>query len=95
MEEKILILGKNNPYSFSDEKTGQVFEGQKISYLSSQKNENGYLPIQISLDLELAKKVTKVPGVYTARYGVVPGKSNKPQITLVDLNFLGSFEMKF
>lgn len=95
MEEKILILGKNKPYSFTDEKTGQVFEGQKISYLSSQKGENGHLPIQVSLDLNLASKVDKVPGVYTARYGLVPGKGNKPQITLVDLNFLSSYEVKF
>lgn len=95
MEEKILIIGKNNPYSFVDEKTGQVIEGQKISYLSSQKNENGHLPIQVSLSLELAKKVDKAPGVYNAKFAMVPGKQNKPTITLVDLTFLTSYDLKF
>lgn len=94
MEEKILILGKNKAYSFTDEKTGQVFEGQKISYISSQKDENGHLPIQVSLSLELAQKVDKLPGVYKAKYGVVPGKGNKPSVTLVDLEFLSSYEFK-
>lgn len=95
MEDKILILGKNKPYSIADEKTGQVIEGQKISYISSQGDENGRLPIQVSLSLELASKIEKFPAVYKVKYGVVPGKGNKPSLALVDFEFLSSYEIKF
>lgn len=87
---KVIVTGLKS-YSFKRE-DGQVLEGVKVSYLSEERaknqNENGYLPLQSSLNLESLKDFKEVPGLYDVKYDMVPGKGNKPTLAITGFSFI-------
>lgn len=88
MEQKIIVTGYKD-YSFTDEKTGRVQSGVKVSYLSQSYNEehlSGNLPIQQSLPIEFLDKL-KGSGIYIATMVMGVGAGNKPTISIKDLKF--------
>lgn len=88
---KVLITGFR-AYNFKNDSTGELVQGVRISFLTSEKakgqNECGYLPMQSSLNLESAKDLKEVPGIYNAKYEMVPGKGNKPTLALTGFEFI-------
>lgn len=94
MEDKILILGIK-PYNFMNKETGELISGTKVSYISKFKDENGHLPIQISVSDLIAKDITTIPGVYNCNYAMLPGKNNKPTPTIIGFKFVSLYDFKF
>lgn len=98
MEEKVLILGYKS-YNFTNKDTGEVISGTKVSFVSSNvsnsDNEKGLLPIQISVNEELAKGLMSAPAVYKVKYGMLPGKGNKPNISIIGFEFVNNYEFEF
>lgn len=93
---KVIVTGYKT-YSFTNENTGQVLEGVKVSYLSEVKaqgqNESGYLPLQSSLNLDTLHSFKEVPGLYDVSYGMVPGKGNKPTLAINSFTFIKSLDL--
>lgn len=87
---KVIVTGIKS-YSFKKD-DGQVLEGVKVSYIgevrASKQNENGYLPLQSSLNLECVKDFKEIPGLYDVKYDMVPGKGNKPTFAISGFNFI-------
>ena len=87
---KVIVTGYKT-YSFTND-NGQVLEGVKVSYISSHKskgqNENGYLPMQSSLNLEALEDFKDIPGLYDVNYQMVPGKGNKPTVVIGGFTFV-------
>lgn len=88
---KVLITGFK-AYSFNNKDTNELIQGVKVSFLPMEQakgqSECGYLPMQSSLNLECAKDLKEVPGIYNAKYEMVPGKGNKPTLALTGFEFI-------
>ena len=97
---KVLVVGVKS-YSFKNQ-DGQNIEGAKVSYLtdtpSHKTNEIGYLPIQASIPLSMLKSFTTIPGIYEVKYDMIPGRNNKPEVTVAgfdlinEIDYLGLFK---
>jgi len=87
---KCIILGTKS-YNFENDKKEKI-SGAKISYIlenkSTKESENGYLPLQASVKLEILGQLKEVPGVYDVQFGMVPGKNNKPTLDITGFNFI-------
>lgn len=87
---KVIVTGYKT-YSFTND-NGQVVEGVKVSYLSSQKvigqNKNGYLPMESTLNLKALGDFQEIPGVYEVNYQMIPGKGNKPTVEVGGFKFI-------
>jgi hypothetical protein len=92
---KVIVTGLKT-YGFTNKETGQFLEGVKVSYLSEERakgqNENGYLPLQSSLNLSVLESFKEVPGIYNVNYAMVPGKGNKPTLAVTGFEFLKSVD---
>lgn len=94
---KHLILSVK-PYDFLN-KDGERISGAKVAYInkkpSSRETEIGHPPMIVSINSEMAAKLTEVPGIYDMEFEQVTGKNNKPEIVLSDLELLQSVELEF
>lgn len=85
---KVLVIGYKT-YSFKNDNDEKV-EGIKVSFLGERArglNETGYLPLQASLKIDMLSRFKEVPGLYDAKFEMVPGKGNKPTLALTDFEF--------
>lgn len=95
MMSKVLIVGMKT-YSFlKDDK--ELVEGAKVSYLgefaSTKKNEFGFLPLQVNVNLNIAKEqIKEVPGIYDLSFDMVAGKNNKPELVITGFEFIKSVD---
>lgn len=89
---KVMVVGLKT-YNFENQQ-GQKIEGAKVSYISdlesNKSNEVGYLPIQASVPLNLVTSLKEIPGIYEVKYDMVPGRNNKPEVTVVGFDFINS-----
>lgn len=87
---KVIILGSKS-YRFENDKK-EIVEGAKISYISEMKstkqNEVGYMPLQSSVNVQTLSTLKDVPGLYEAKYDMIPGRNNKPTLELVGFDFI-------
>lgn len=87
---KVIVTGLKT-YRFTKD-NGEFLEGVKVSFISSVRakgqNENGYLPLQSSLDLSQVETFKEIPGLYNANYEMIPGKGNKPTLSLTSFDFI-------
>lgn len=88
---KVLVTGIKT-YNFTNKETGEVIQGMKVNFLnalpSTAKNEVGFLPMQSSLALECEKDFKEIPGIYDAKYELVPGKGNKATLAITGFEFV-------
>ena len=88
---KVLVTGIKT-YNFTNKDTGEVIQGMKVSFLNGQpssgQNEVGFLPMQSSLALECSKDFKEIPGIYEAKYELVPGKGNKATLAITGFDFV-------
>lgn len=99
---KILVLALNQ-YGFTDEKTGEVKEGATIEYLTTDFTESssdfgtkkGYFSLKQSLDKEIAKQVTVVPGVYEVELSMRSGSDRKAQLVMNAFKLAKEFKLEF
>lgn len=91
---KVMVVGLKT-YSFENSEK-QKIEGAKISYLtpfaSSKNNEIGYLPLQVTTTLDMARGLKEIPGLYEVKHEIVPGKGNKPEVVITGFDFLNSVD---
>lgn len=97
---KALVVGVKS-YSFQNEQ-GQKIEGAKVSYLTSlestKNNEVGFLPMQVSIPLNMLSQVNNVPALYDVKFDMIPGRNGKPEVVvsgfeyLNEVDYLGLFE---
>ena len=97
---KALVVGVKS-YSFQNEQ-GQKIEGAKVSYLTSlestKNNEVGFLPMQVSIPLNMLSQVNNVPALYDVKFDMIPGRNEKPEFVvsgfeyLNEVDYLGLFE---
>ncbi|MGL4338414.1 MAG: hypothetical protein ACRCST_16135 [Turicibacter sp.] len=69
MNEIMLLFAR--PYSFANEKTGEMVEGVSVYYVEKEafddeRNGFGYPPIKANLSS--AEHLTEIPGIYNAQY---------------------------
>lgn len=99
---KILVLALNQ-YGFTDEKTGEVKEGATIEYLTTDftntssdfGTKKGYFSLKQSLDKEIAKQITNVPGVYEVELSMRSGSDRKAQLVMNSFKLTKEFELEF
>jgi len=100
--EKIIILHART-YNFEDKQSKQLISGLKIAYilnddlepLKIDDKERGYSIVESSMPLELAGKISAVPGVYDVKF--VSTTNAKKQIVQkpVDLTYICSIPELF
>lgn len=86
---KVIVTGYKT-YSFKNDNDEKV-EGIKVSFLGERARgltETGYLPLQSSLKVDMLSRFKEVPGLYDAKYEMIPGKGNKPTLALTDFEFI-------
>ncbi len=83
------------PWRMEDEINGTVREGLSVHYLMTEKltpltNEDGsmgYRQVQESVNIQNAKNIVKVPGIYEMKYGYTI-RRGKPILKLQELKFV-------
>jgi len=98
MKQKIIILYAN-PWSLTDDRTGQQKSGVSIQYITGEslspvQNPNGgggYQVCKESIPAEKINSLRAVPGVYDATM-TLQGRGGKIILTVSDLEFVGAFE---
>lgn len=84
------------PFDFVT-REGERMQGVKVFYLSSHErtepDARGYFPLNLSLSGDHERKFVEVPGVYELVFDNLPDKYGKPQMTLRDVEFVGSVEL--
>lgn len=92
---KVLITGIKT-YSFTKE-NGEVLSGAKVSYLGSKPsnldNENGFIPMQVNVSLDILNNIGKVPGIYDLDFEMKSGKNNKPELMICGFDFIKDFDI--
>lgn len=93
--EDVIVIGYKTYEFLNDEK--QAVSGAKISYIGKTgrlvENEVGHLPIQVSTPIEFVKTLKEIPGLYKPVYSVVPGKNNKPQLSITGFQFVKKIDL--
>lgn len=93
--DDVIIIGYKTYEFTNDDK--QIVSGSKISYISKTgrlvENEVGHLPIQVTVPIEFVKTLKEIPGLYKPVYSVVPGKNNKPQLSIVNFEFIKKIDL--
>ena len=97
MEEKILILSVNKPYSFTPEGSSDVMEGCTMYYLSADKNlkpvetDNGlgYLPLKEKMPVDFYERIKSIGVPCEAKVHYVMRVSNGKNVLKIDgIDFL-------
>lgn len=87
-----LILFSARPWSFTDEKTGEMRNGVTVQYSDgiavNAGKEKGIFPMTMSAAPELWAQLTTLPAVYECDLKMRPGKDNKAQLTLGSAKFV-------
>jgi hypothetical protein len=91
---KAIILFANT-WSMTDENTGNLREGMTIEYvmtgdlepLANEDGSLGYRTIRESVNINNAKKIEKVPGIYdlTFGYSILKGR---PVLKVMDIEYV-------
>lgn len=97
MKDLVVITGYKETIFTTDK--NENIDMIKVSYLTKQNGEAiGFLPNQLTFRDDSKKEVINsldcVPGLYNAEYGVVPGKNNKPQLTVIGFSFVKPIDLK-
>lgn len=95
MEKVKAIVLCTNPWSIHDENSGMVREGITVEYvmtdnLSPVTNEDGsmgYRCVKESININNAKQIVKVPGLYEMTYGYTV-RMGKPVMKLQGIKFV-------
>ena len=74
------------PYDFETEE-GQRRQGSTVTYLDLSNDgvdaaERGFAPLNLSVDTEIDRQLTAVPGVYDLEFRQRRGRNGKPTIVL-------------
>ena len=85
-----------NPYSFTDERTGDVRKGVSVQYLltdtlkpvQNDDNSRGTRISKSSIDFEKAPHIQAVPGIYECEFGMKSTSNGTPKLELIDLEFV-------
>lgn len=89
-----------SPWSMQDEMTGITREGITVEYVMTDKlnpvtNEDGsmgYRQVKESINIQNAKQIVKVPGIYEMTYGYQI-RRGKPVMKLQELKFVSEVEV--
>lgn len=100
MKQKIILLYAN-PYSITDEKTGEIKKGITCNYyfntsLSSMRNEDGSVgqrPAKCSVPYTCQPKMSFAPAIYDAEFDMKIGSDGKPVLTIIDLDFVEKLQL--
>lgn len=92
---QIIILNMRK-YNFTDPKTNNQISGIKLQYMFNDDmepitvdaNEKGYQVADGTLTLDKENSISKVPGVYDAKFVTRVNAKNQPVQKLVDVNFI-------
>ena len=88
---KVLVTGIKT-YNFTNKETGECIQGTKVSFLNSNpsngQTEVGFLPMQSSLPLESSRDFKDIPGIYDAKFELVPGKGGKATLAVTGFEFI-------
>lgn len=91
---KVMVVGLKS-YSFENDQKQRV-EGARVSYLtpieSNKSNEVGYLPLQVTIPVNMISSFSEVPGIYDVNFDMVPGRNNKPEIAITGFDFVKSVD---
>jgi len=98
MNQKIIILYAN-PWSLTDERTGQQRTGVSIQYINGESltpvsgpnGTSGYQVVKQSIPADKLSSLRAVPGVYDATLTFQP-RGGQQIVVVSDLKFVGSFE---
>lgn len=89
------------PYSITDEVTGEINEGISLHYILSDnllpvedktRGTKGLQPCKQSVGVELASKLTQLPGIYDVDFSLTLVKG-KPVLAPIDFDFVGGVEL--
>ena len=102
MQDTVLVTGfKLTNFTVKEKgEEDKTIDMMKVSYLTKNSGLQaiGILPSQINfLDekkTEMLGKINKVPALYSVEYCMVPGKNNKPQLEIVDFEFIKEVDLK-
>lgn len=95
MDKVKAIVTFASPWSMQDEMTGILREGITIEYVMTDNlnpvtNEDGsmgYRQVKESINIQNAKQIVKVPGIYEMIYGYTV-RRGKPILKLQELKFV-------
>lgn len=102
MQDTVLVTGfKVTNFTVKEKgEEDKTIDMMKVSFLTqfSGVDAIGSLPSQINFMDEQKKvmsaKIIKVPALYNVIYAMVPGKNNKPQMQIVDFEFVKEVDLK-
>ncbi|NFL40095.1 hypothetical protein [Clostridium botulinum] len=98
MDNLVLITGYKK-YNFKND-SGEQVKGAKLTYIPEARditdvNVVGYLPLQATInDDSIINGLVEVPGLYEAKYKMIPGKNNKAEIKLTGFEFVQPCDFK-
>ena len=93
--EKAIILHART-YNFTDDRTNKQISGLKMSYILTDEleplkiddNERGYSVAEASLPIEIAAKISAIPGVYDIKFISTPNAKKQIVQKPVDLTYI-------
>lgn len=85
------------PYDFEN-RQGERIRGAKVAYINSRpsvrENEFGFPPMLVNVSAKsVVEQLKDAPGIYDLEFEQVTGKNNKPEIVLVEANFVKSVDV--
>lgn len=98
MKTRVIVLGVSR-YSFPDQKTGEIIEGSKVSYIeetpADEENVNGHTPQTANMKYGYFEEMyaSGVPGVYDANL-TVSLSGRKPTLKIEGFDFVAPFSFK-
>ena len=94
---KHLVLSMKH-YDFNNDKNERIF-GAKLFYInkkiSSRDSEEGHAPLMVSLNnpVLIEKIKNKLPAICEMEFEQVTGKNNKPEIVLIDVEYISAADL--
>jgi hypothetical protein len=97
--EKVLVLGHDSPFDFTDEKSDKRVAGVYIYTtdvtLINYQGKKGFLPAYDRFDPSVISSLTEVPGIYeVTRVNIPNRKTGKTESVIAGFKFVKSFKFE-
>jgi hypothetical protein len=95
--KSLIVLLNARRYSLIDEKTGQLIQGTKISYLQDfnpvvNANSRGCDVLTSTLPYQVFETLDEIPAYYEAEFVFRPDSKGRPVLAPVSLSYSGPFD---
>lgn len=96
MEELMIVTGYKD-INFKDSNDNEIDMIKLTCFSKNPGNDAiGFLPLQLvyrdQQKKDVCRSLTRVPGLYRAKYSMIPGKNNKPTLEITEFEYVNDID---